>query len=135
MTTRYFHTDNLGSIAVITDELAPWWSVTYTVTTQVYFYDATRTTYAILDLVASSGGVPQFGMEIKTLAFDPGINVTSVDIDQLYTDRQSIVYPNIRAGTAIPFGGNASNAGFTLDLPIGRQFGIIDVIIPGRGMH
>jgi hypothetical protein len=30
VTTRYFHTDNIGSIAVITDEPARWWSATAT---------------------------------------------------------------------------------------------------------
>jgi hypothetical protein len=106
----------------------------YTAVTQVGFFDATRGTYAVLDIVASFGGVPQFGMEIKTLAFDPGIGTPN--IDALYTPNQQIVYPQIRAGTAIPVGANAANAGFVTDQPIGPPgFGIIDVVIGGRGLH
>jgi len=105
----------------------------YSVVTQVGFFNSGRTTYAVLDIVASRDGVPQFGMEIKTLPFDPGI--ANPNIDELYTRNQRIVYPDIRAGTAIPVGANAASVGFYTDRPIGRGFGIIDVVVGGRGMH
>ena len=72
-------------------------------------------------------------MEIKTLAFNPGL--TAPNIDELYSDKQRIVYPQIRAGIAIPIGQNARNAGFYTGVPLGRPFSIIDVVIPGRQMH
>ncbi len=108
-------------------------SLGYTVTTEVGFWDISHTTYSRLDIVASLDGVPVFGMEVKTLPFDPGIS--SADVDKLYTPNQQIVYPDIRSGLAIPVGDNAANAGFTINAPLVYPFGILDVVVAGRGMH
>jgi hypothetical protein len=72
-------------------------------------------------------------MEIKTQPFDTSTGTPN--FNELYSDNQKIVYPDIRAGSAIPFGGNAARAGFNTGSRLGVGFSIIDVAVRGMGLH
>jgi hypothetical protein len=102
---------------------------TAVVTSEVSFTGSTGSPTARLDLVVGDLGDPTYGIEVKTQPF-----LTSAVINPwaYYSTNQSIVYPQIRNGSAIPVGDNASLAGFQTGVLLGTPFPIHDVTVVGN---